>query len=324
MDDTLRSLAEHHDGIFTTAQARLIGISDEHLAGLRARKEVRSLARSVYALPTVVPEDPLALHELRTRAALLVYPDAWPCSASALALSGVATWGTNLGLADIVRPVRREVLTALCRIRPPHPRLRPADSDEGRIAGAVVQTALDHGHLAGIVSADSASHEGRTTEEEIRSVASAVKGWARAGRVRTMLAFMDGRAESIGESRLRVLVTVGGLRLVPQFGILDNGRIVARVDFLVDGTNLCLEFDGRVKYAQDPESLWREKREDRIRRLGFRVERVIWSQLERPRALLARIRHEVSLSEARPPILEPEDTPVRRWATVGEGSSAQG
>lgn len=313
MDDSLQSLADQHDGLFTTAQARSIGISEEHLAGLRARKEVRSVARSVYAVPTVVPDDPIQLHELRTRAALLLYEDAWPCSASALALSGVAVWGADLTLADIVRPVRHEVLTGLCRVRPRHDQLRSAERDERGVAGAVVQTALDHGHLAGIVSADHAMHSGRTTEPHIQSVAEAVRGWARAGRVRTMLAYMDGRAESVGESRLRVMLEVGGLRLVPQFEILEDGLIIARVDFLVDGTNLCLEFDGRVKYAGDPQSLWREKkREDRIRRRGFRLERVIWSQLERPRPLFARISHEVLLSEARPSMLALDEAPIRR------------
>ena len=132
-----------------------------------------------------------------------------------------------------------------------------------------------------------------------------MRRWPGAGRVRTMLAMIDGRSESVGESRLRVMLTIAGLRLVPQFAITDERGVFAHVDMLVDGTNLCLEFDGRVKYA-DPEVLWREKkREDRIRRRGYRMERVIWADLERPKVLLARIRHEVALAEPRPSLLGP-------------------
>ena len=172
------------------------------------------------------------------------------------------------------------------------------------MAAALVQTAFDHGPLAGIVSADNALHDELTTAEAIGAVAASVVRWPGAGKVRTMLAMMDGRSESVGESRLRVMLTVAGLRLVPQFAIIEGRRAFAYVDLLVDGTNLCLEFDGRMKYGEG-EVLWREKkREDRIRRLGYGVERVIWADLERPRVLLPRIRREVALAERRPSLLE--------------------
>ncbi|HEU5144799.1 MAG TPA: hypothetical protein VFT81_06445, partial [Dermatophilaceae bacterium] len=71
------------------------------------------------------------------------------------------------------------------------------------------------------------------------------------------------------------------------------GTVIARSDFLVEG--VILEFDGRVKYGGEAEDaaavLWQEKlREDAIRRRGHPVERVIWSELERPGLIGARIR----------------------------------
>lgn len=304
MDAALLAVAESQDGLFTTAQARTAGITDRGLAGLKGAGTVRSVARAVYALADAVPSDPVDAHRFRVRAGRLLYPDAHPCGVSLLAESGVDVWGARLARADLVRDVRSEVLTSLCRIRPPHPGVRPEPGAGDPVAAALVPTAFDHGPLAGIISADAALHDELTTAEAIGAVAASVVRWPGAGKVRTMLAMMDGRSESVGESRLRVMLTVAGLRLVPQFAIIEGRRAFAYVDLLVDGTNLCLEFDGRMKYGEG-EVLWREKkREDRIRRLGYGVERVIWADLERPRVLLPRIRREVALAERRPSLLE--------------------
>jgi very-short-patch-repair endonuclease len=53
-----------------------------------------------------------------------------------------------------------------------------------------------------------------------------------------------------------------------------------RADFLWREQRLILEADGRLKYSGD--ELWREKRrETRLARLGYRVERVLWDDIER-------------------------------------------
>ena len=81
--------------------------------------------------------------------------------------------------------------------------------------------------------------------------------------------------------------------MTPQVPIVDErGVFVARVDFLVKGTKVIIEFDGKVKYAAgDPNVLWHEKRrEDRLRRLGYVVVRITWAQLERPGAAAAAVR----------------------------------
>ena len=83
-----------------------------------------------------------------------------------------------------------------------------------------------------------------------------------------MLRLVDGRRESVGESRCGVALAMAGIDVTPQVTIRDErGHLVARVDFLVDGTKVVIEFDGKVKYAAgDPAVLWDEKRrEDRLR-----------------------------------------------------------
>jgi very-short-patch-repair endonuclease len=108
-----------------------------------------------------------------------------------------------------------------------------------------------------------------------------------------MLALADGRSESVGESRLRLHLAALGISVVPQVVIRDEmGDLVARVDLWVEGTGVVVEFDGRVKYAEGgADVLFAEKRrEDRLRRLGYVVVRVVWADLFRPERVVAWIR----------------------------------
>jgi hypothetical protein len=110
--------------------------------------------------------------------------------------------------------------------------------------------------------------------------------------------FADGRAESVGESRLRVLLADLGLPPpILQAEIRDaDGTLVARVDFLLG--RVVIEFDGALKYGNgDSDTLIAEKlREDRLRELGYQVVRVSWADLSRPVELLNRIRRAMSIA----------------------------
>lgn len=300
MDESLTQLADLHGGVFTTAQAYAIGHGRKSLLALQTEKAIVSLGRSAYAVAGAVPDDPVERHTVSVRAALLMYPDAAPCGASLLAYKGVAGWGLPLDRVDLVRPVDKEVLTQMCRLRPPHPLLRPVDTEGPEpVAKALALTAIDHGFAPAVVSADDALRRDLTTAASLGSVVEALDRWPYASRAHTMLALTDGRSESVGESRLRMLLRFADIDVVPQVRIEDppgSGLLVARVDFLVEGTNIIVEFDGKVKYAAgDPEVVWKEKRrEDRLRRLGYVVIRVVWSDLEQPAQLLARIRAEIA------------------------------
>ncbi|MFI6677673.1 hypothetical protein [Kribbella sp. NPDC050470] len=61
------------------------------------------------------------------------------------------------------------------------------------------------------------------------------------------------------------------------------------MDFLLPG-ELVVEFDGALKYGETAEAVIAEKwREDRLREHGYQVARVIWPDLDRPRATAARL-----------------------------------
>jgi very-short-patch-repair endonuclease len=160
-------------------------------------------------------------------------------------------------------------------------------------AVALIQHSLQNGAAAGVVAADAALHTGLLDIEELEFLVAFVRGWPRSSRARTVLAHADGTSESVGESRLRFGLAMVGIELIPQVRITnEHGAIVARVDFTVAGTNVVVEFDGLVKYREGgPQALVAEKRrEDELRRLGYVVVRVIWSELDRPGLIAARIR----------------------------------
>jgi Protein of unknown function (DUF559) len=160
-------------------------------------------------------------------------------------------------------------------------------------AAALVQHAVDRGIVPGVVSADAALRGGLVSGSALAAAAEAVATWPHASRAASMLRLVDGRRESVGESRCGVALAMAGIVATPQVTISDErGGFVARVDFIVDGTKLVVEFDGKVKYASgDAGVLWDEKRrEDRLRRLGYVVVRITWAQLERPGAVAAAVR----------------------------------
>lgn len=107
---------------------------------------------------------------------------------------------------------------------------------------------------------------------------------------RRVAEFMDGRSESVGESRARVVLHQLGYTPQLQVPITDSRGFVGRVDFDLPDLETVVEFDGKVKYGRYvPEGksaadvLWDEKRrEDRIRATGRQVVRIAWSDLDHP------------------------------------------
>jgi very-short-patch-repair endonuclease len=160
------------------------------------------------------------------------------------------------------------------------------------VARALVQTA-GAGHVeSAVVAADAALAQGICRREDLEAelhVAPRVRGRRRAAR---FIEMCDERSESVGESRLRMLLLGAGFPVRTQVVLGDDQSAFARVDFIV-GQRVIVEFDGAVKYAGDASgrSLFEEKRrEDRLRELGFEVVRVTWSDLEHPGQVLTRVR----------------------------------
>jgi hypothetical protein len=112
---------------------------------------------------------------------------------------------------------------------------------------------------------------------------------AAARRIRTAIAFADPASASAGESWSRALIHVAGFEPpVLQHRFTDAGGLVGYSDFYWKESGIVGEFDGEEKYVK-PEFLKgrttsesvvdEKKRENRLRSLGFRVERWDWADL---------------------------------------------
>ena len=137
-----------------------------------------------------------------------------------------------------------------------------------------------HDRFDAIMALDAALREQVVSVSDLDQALEQAVGWPGVRQARAVLALGDARAESPLESVLRLRLHEDGFPPVePQVWINDPavGRRY-RVDLLMPAHKLVIEADGRDKYSDD--ALWEERqREARLRALGFRVERVIWSEV---------------------------------------------
>ena len=295
LDPVLISLATAQHGMLTTTQARAAGLTPLALARLVTHGVLKHPGRGLYAVASLVDEDPEPWHRHLMAGARLLYPDAVFTGISAVLAHEVRVWGANLTRPQLLRPVRRGTTMACFHLRPERAGL-VVQTELGAtvpLADALVQLATDDGIGPGLVSMDHALYEHKVTHEQLEAAVETVALWPGSFKARSALAHSDGRRESVAESRCALALALEGINVIPQVEIRNvRGAFVARVDFLVEGTKVVIEIDGKVKYASgDPEVLWAEKsREDDLRREGYAVVRLTWADLERPGRIGAKVR----------------------------------
>jgi len=278
--------------------------SDDELARLVRRQEWAHVRRGAY-VDGPLPTDAAVRHRLLVRAtvAALRRP-AVVSHQSAAVLHGLPLWGVRLDRVHVTR--RPPAWNDASKVLVAHVgRLQDDEVEviDGIALTGVVRTALDLArtlpHEAAVVVLDAALHAKRLDNEELLEGLEAIAGGPGSRAAARAVRFADGKSESVGESRSRVLlhrlgVAPSGL----QFSIsTPQGGFVARTDFVWEEQRLVGEFDGRIKYGrllrpgQDPgDAVFEEKqREDAIRDEGYSVVRWIWGELQRPVRLGARV-----------------------------------
>ena len=87
--------------------------------------------------------------------------------------------------------------------------------------------------------------------------------------MRRARALVDGRAESLWESLLRMLHVVCDIEVEPQWPLTDaDGILVARADLWVVGTTALHEYDGD-EHEKAPRRVVDRRRERRVDREGY-------------------------------------------------------
>lgn len=298
----LLRIAHAQRGMFTTKQAADTGL------GRKGRRDaVRSgtalhPSRGLYAVSSLVDVSPVSWQGHLAAGAQLLYDDAALTGVTAVLSYDLPVWGCPLDSCEVLRPIRRQVDFVPFRVRPR--RMPVVEGPWGNtvpVAEAIVQLTMDHGIVPGVVTADAALHRRLVTLEELQAAVDAVAAWSRSHRPRAMMTHVDPKCESVAESRARVEFGSHGIHVVSQVEVRRfDGSLIGRADFGVEGTNILIEVDGRVKYADgDPTILWREKRrEDDMRAQGKVFVRVTWADLEHPGRASAKVRRAMNAEAA--------------------------
>ena len=279
-------LARAQGFVATPAQLARLDFTKNDLRRERRRGTWCSPARGAASPVVIDGTDPLAerrRHALVATAHALTHEAAAICGRSGAILYGLPT----LAIPERPEMTSPPVLASGVRRGAIVRRARMAYDDIVEWYGApvlsVARTLADlgrHNRFDAIMAADAALREGLVDQHDLdRSIAQA-RGWPGIRRARAVLALADPRSESPLESVLRLRLHEDGFpKPEPQVWIDDPARRRRyRVDLLIAEHGLVIEADGRIKYTAD--ALWKEKqRETRLRAMGFRVERVVWSDV---------------------------------------------
>jgi hypothetical protein len=290
------ALAATQYGIVRPRDLMRLGL--DHNGRRAVLRRLHRVARGVYAVKR--PQSPEQVHRLRTFAALMGAPSTAASHVSAAVVHGLPLFRPDLHVVHLVtagssRGARSGV------------HLHPLDAATVRVNGipatGVARTIIDcartQSRETAVVMADFALHTRMLTVDELQgALVEAGQAWG-ISRARTVVSLADGRAESVGETRARLICHDAGIAVTPQVEVRDDtGLVIARVDLGVDGLALGIEFDGAGKYRDyvDPDGdpgqkHWEEKlRNELIEDHGRLLVPVYWGMLDLPRVFIARVR----------------------------------
>jgi hypothetical protein len=235
-----------------------------------------------------------ARHALAARAAILqLAPGAVASHVSAAVLHALPVWGMRLDRVHVTR----DGTSGVHRRRSLHVHVTPLAAEEVTVVDGVAVTTVARtvADLAraepfapAVAAVDTALRRQMVTRTAVERLVESAAGRHGVRAARRAVAFADGDAESVGESRSRVLLARARVpKPLLQWEVPGRQR-VGRCDFGWPELRTVGEFDGRVKYGrllrpgQDPgDVVFAEKRrEDAIRDAGFRVVRWVWDDLD--------------------------------------------
>ncbi len=158
---------------------------------------------------------------------------------------------------------------------------------------------------ASVAVADAAYQRRGLTLDPLRRVVDWQAAWPLAGRARTALDIVDGRRESVLESRSAVVMHRFRVPApLCQVDVSDaSGRFIGRVDFAWPEAGVVGEADGRAKYGLDPlQAFEAEKdRQAALEALGLVVVRWGWRHLAGdPPVMVTRLRTALARGARRP------------------------
>lgn len=280
------------------------GFSSSEIERMRRAGQLDRVRRGAYG-----PPEPGCSPEERHRRLVLatvaqLRAEATVSHVSAAVLHRLPVWSETLSRVHLTRPRRGGgKLRTLVELHASE--LAPGETVllDGIAVTSLARTVVDLGRTLtleqAVAAADAALRQG-VPADELVEVLARCPGWPGVGRARRVLALMDGRSESAGESVSRIRLWQDGLP-TPELQLVvrgAGGAVVGRADFGWEEQRTLGEFDGRVKYGrllrpgQSVEDVVHQEklREDALRDLGWQVVRWTWADLHREGVVADRLR----------------------------------
>ena len=298
----LQQVVDVRGGWFSRADALEAGYTISEVRLRLHRRQWERLCRDAYVESAGWPADEAPwerterMHGLLARAVIgRMAGEAVISHQSATLLYGLPAWGLDHSQVHLTKITGRARSDRAVRVH----RAALREDEVGEALGlrltsparAIVETTCTSSYEVGVVLSDAALRVGLVTSEQLTAMARRLEHWPGSPAARAATAFADGSSESVGESRLRVLMANEGLPAPkPQVEIRDRtGRLLGRVDFLLLD-HLIVEFDGALKYESSRDLVAEKWREDRLRELGYSFARISWADLDRSRETGTRLR----------------------------------
>ncbi len=288
--------------VFSTAAAEKAGIPRLRLVAMARHHEVVHLSRGTWT--TVQPADTTDLHLLRTIGIIGRHRTTSAATAhSALIAWGLPVVGADLARVHLIRGTSQATRRAAdYSVWSPGPALVKVTREPvleqpllcAETAVAIVHAGLVGGPETALVAGDAAVSRELVSPRQLEVAAADLPlGTQGSAGVRRALADVDGRHESPGETLTARVCRDLGYDLEPQVWIGPW-----RVDFIIRGTKVILEFDGAVKYDSKQDLLAEKRREDDLRRRGWVIVRLMWDDLHHPKRVRERIEAALRLPAA--------------------------
>lgn len=290
-------------GVFTTAQALEAGLTGQEVGRLRASGRTVRLRRGVYVPATLWSQaGPREQHLLHARAVATRLETAFVTShVTAAVAHDLPLHQVDLSDVHVTRPGQPGATRYEAGVR--H-HTGPVD-EVVRLAGLPVttlaRTVADLARVVplpgAVVAADAALHRGLALEA-LEAEAERSRHWPGAVRFTRALALADGRAESPGETLLRLVCGSVGFPPDELQWLVPTDRGEKRTDVAWTARRVVGEFDGRMKYGRLLEEdetasdvlVDERQRELAIERSGWAVVRFTWGEVHQPALVRARLR----------------------------------
>jgi hypothetical protein len=294
-------MAAQH-GFFYRFQALDCGYSHREIECARREKVWVKVRRGAYTTADhAATLDEAGRHVLTVRAVVgHLEGQVIVTGVSALAVQGVPLWGIDLNVVHVARETGFSSRTDAHVVHhgTPIPDAQLVEVN-GLLVPVIERNVIDAARLvsfeSGVVLADGARRLLPFDVELAQSIVESQRDWAGSVNAARVLRFSDGAAETVGESRSRVMIARIGLP-APQLQkcfYRSDGSLLARTDFFLEEFDTVGEFDGKQKYGRElyeksgriedvdlGEVVWQEKRrEDSLRDDGHEVVRWVWFEV---------------------------------------------